>query len=417
MTRKSKKQHGPKTLFADNKCWKQLQGWLDSNKGSLENMDSFLDDVQAMVLQIFKEREQQNIVEYFEKAVDLLREDYLPELSQSQTIQLELWKGHSFEKIGAWSDALSVFQSVVSLCRSDEFIDSKIEALRWIGHIKLMQNQFKEALSVYTESLNLAQSCMDEAAEANAFSGLGYYYFEQGNLEEAKSYWQKALAIAEPLNEMKLMAQVSNNLGAVANVQGRWEEALASYSESILIFEKTGDSRGLAETYHNMGMTYTDTKRWLEAEEHYEKSYQLAKESGDVRLQATVKLNRIELFLEIDDIKMAQAMCGQAMRIYKNLDDHLGEADVCKFMGIIFTQQEKWDDAKTYFGNSIRLTQKFSSPLCEAEAHFEYGKMYLKKGNKSAAQKRFERALTLFSNVKAENEIKLVKQYLVKRSS
>jgi len=260
----------------------------------------------------------------------------------------------------------------------------------------------------------LSESCGDEKVAANAYSGLAYHYFEQGELSQAGTYWEQALELSEKNNEVKLRAQVHNNLGAVTNVQGRWENALAHYGKSLPLFEKIGDTRGLAETYHNMAMTYSDAARWAEADDHYGKSYLLAKEIGDVRLQAMVKLNRVELYLNIGDTRVAEALCHQALRTFLQLDDHLGEADVHKSLGIISARKHDWTNAKLNFENSIQIARKFKNPLCEAESHLEYGRMLLSKGNHKSPRKQFDMALKLFAKLDAEKAVKEVQNEISK---
>lgn len=262
--------------------------------------------------------------------------------------------------------------------------------------------------------MKLAQDCKDEKATANAYHGLAYYYFEQGNGKNAASYWQKALEIAEKIKEKELIAKFTTNLGVVANVQGNWEKALAYYGESLSQVEKVGDSRGLAETYHNMAMTYADAERWAEAGAYYEKSHRLAKKTGDVRLQALVKLNRVELHLTISDNRVAEALCQQALRAFSGLDDYLGQADAYKFLGVINTKSQDWPVAKSHFEKSVQLTRKYKNPLCEAETHYEYGQMWKQKGNKKSAQRQFEQALSLFKQIKAKKDVEKVKRELAK---
>lgn len=391
--------------------------WLEEIQTKNLDLNAVLEEFQTFIFRVFREKEQQTLLGYFEKSFELLTEHFLRDLTTEQQVQLELWKGHTYEKQGGWTQSREAFQRAVALSEQVGMDSAKAEALRWIGHIHMMQNDFKNAFQAYRQSLQAARQANDRHAEANACSGLAYYHFEQGDLAAAKSNWQEALETAETLSDARLMAQINNNLGAVANIQGHWEEALARYGESAPEFEKMGDSRGLAETYHNMAMTYADAGRWPEAGEHYEKSYQLAQTIGDIRLQATVKLNRVELYLEIGDLQMAEAMCLQSLRTYTNVSDRLGEADAYKLLGVVYSRNQKWAVAKSYFESSLKLTRKYKNPLCEAETSFEYGKMLYEKGNLKSARNYFERALQLFSKVNASKEIRKVKKQLARFSS
>ncbi|RMF56413.1 MAG: tetratricopeptide repeat protein [Calditrichaeota bacterium] len=408
MPDKQKKKNLPAGT-ADSQ-WALFLEWLNQARDSHKDLDTLLEELRELNVALLDEKEQKLRVSYFERTVEQLLQQCFPNLPDADRIKVQLWKGNAYETFGEWDKALAAYQQVLASGGSGEFAALKSEALVWIGHIQLMQSHARDALRAYEQSLELAKQCGDKKAEANAYHGLAYYHFEHGELGKAIAHWEKALEIAEKLNQTELIAKFTTNLGVAANVQGKWEKALAYYGESLSQVERINDWRGLAETYHNMAMTYADANRWAEAGAYYEKSYRLAKKAGDVRLQALVKLNRVELHMAIGDSRVAEALCNQALRAFVQLDDHLGEADAYKFLGMVNTQKHEWNVAKAHFEKSIQLTRRFKNPLCEAEAHFEFGRMWRKKGRPKSAVKQFEKALALFKQVSAEKEIARVKQ-------
>ena len=218
--------------------------------------------------------------------------------------------------------------------------------------------------------------------------------------------------MAEQINETQLNAQLLNNLGALMNSMGDWEKALANYNKSVTLFEKAGEYRGMAEAYHNLGMTYADMKRWSESADYYEKSYKLAKEIGDVRLQAMVKLNRVEMYTTIKDIYFGLALCNQALQTFKQLDDHLGEAEAYKFLGMLYARVEEWDLATSFFEDAVDCANKYKNPLLEAEALYQYGIMQKSKNDREMAVDNLKKALSSFKNINAERDIEKVEEAL-----
>jgi len=299
-------------------------GW----EGSLESLTQF----------IFKavdenDRDINIKVKHFEKSIEELKARFSSSMSKDQEIHMGIWMGQCFEKFGAWDKALSSYDDAFGHCEDGTYDNLKTEVMRSAGYIYAMRNQWKKALDAFQESTMLSQKNEDQAGEAHGYNGIGMLYFEKGDLTKALNYWEKGLGLAEQINETQLNAQLVNNLGALMNALGDWEKALANYNKSLTLFEKAGDYRGVAEAYHNLGMTYADMKRWSESADCYEKSYKLAKEIGDVRLQAMVKLNRVEMYTTIKDIYFGLSLCNQALQTFKQLDDHLGEAEAYKFLG------------------------------------------------------------------------------------
>jgi len=383
-------------------------GW----EGSLESLTSFIFKV------VDEDDRDINIkVKHFEHSIGELKTRFSSSLSKDQEIHMDIWMGQCFEKFGAWDKALSSYHGAFDHCEGGAYDNLKTETMRSEGYIYAMRNQWKKALDSFQESLKLCQSNGDQEGEAHGYNGIGMLYFEKGELSDAANYWENGLQIAEQINETKLSAQLVNNLGALMSARGDWDQALAYYSKSVTMFEKVGEYRGLAEAHHNMGMTYADMKRWSESADCYEKSYKIAKEVGDVRLQAMVKLNRVEMYTTIKDIYFGLALCNQALKTFKELEDHLGEAEAYKFLGMLYTRVEEWDLAGSFFEDAIHCADKYKNPLLAAEAHYQYGVMQKAKNNPEMAIEDFNKALSLFKSMKAEKDVDRVKEALDSISS
>lgn len=394
----------------------QLRLWLNQARQSRKDWRILIQDLQAFIASFVEEKKQELRVEYFDKAMAWLLKSKTLNLTKAQEIELQLRAGQSYQTYGAWEKALSAYQRAVELCDAKEFQRPKADALRWIGNIYLDQNRWQDAHQAYQESLKQCRLEGDVVGEADVQNALGILHFEQGSLDQASTCYDKAMELAEKANDLDLVATIYNNRGTLATVQGQWKKALACYEESLPCFEKTGNTRALANTYNNMGMTHADNGNWFKAGHYYDRSHQLARESGDAHLQATVKLNRVELYLAIDDLPLAEVLCQQALQTYTGLKDHLGEADALKMLGVIHTRRKEWSRAKSCFAKSIQLSREYNSPLSQAEAHYEYGCMLNRKGGKKEAGKQLRKAIELFKTLKAEKEIEKAGKELRKTS-
>ena len=383
----------------------QIRLWLNQAGQSRKDWRILIQDLQRLIASLVEGKEQELRVEYFDKAMTWLLKSKALSLTKAQAIELQLRIGQSYRTYGAWEKALSAYREAVELSNARGLRRPKAEALRWIGNIYLDQNRWQEAQQAYEESLRQCQLEGDVVGEADVQNALGILHFEQGNLDEASRYYDMAMELAEKANDLDLVATIHNNRGALANVRGQWEKALACYEESLPYFEKIGNIRALTNTYLNMAIAYADNGNWSKAGHYYDRSSQLAREIGDAHLQATVKLNRVEMYLAIEDLPLAQVFCHQALQIYVGLKDHLGEADALKMMGVIHTKRKEWPRAKSCFDRSIQLSLEYHSPLSQAEALYEYGCMLSRKGSKKEAGKQLRKAADLFDTLKAEKEI------------
>lgn len=394
----------------------QIRLWLKRAKQGRQDWRILIQDLQTFLASLLEEKEQELRVEYFDQATTWLLENKPSSLTKAQEIELLLRIGQSYKTYGAWEKALSAYQRAVTLGDAKEFQRAKAEALRWIGNLYLDQNRWQEAQQAYQESLQQCRLEGDVVGEADVQNALGILHFEQGNLDEASSYYDRAMELAEQANDLDLVATIYNNRGALANVQGQWEKALACYAESLPCFEKIGNTRALSNTYLNMALAHADNGNWSKAGHYYDRSNQLAREIGDAHLQATVKLNRVELYLAIDDLPLAEVLCRQALQTFSGLKDHLGEADALKMLGVIYTRRKEWSQAKSCFAKSIQLSREYHSPLSQAEAHYEYGCMLNRKGSSKEAKTQLRKAAALFKTLQAVKEIEKADRELRKIS-
>jgi tetratricopeptide (TPR) repeat protein len=409
-TKKARRKPEPEEAFSSQ----QIRLWLNQARQGRKDWRTLVQNLQTLIASLLEEKEQELRFKYFDTAITWLLENKTLNLTRAQEIELQLHAGQSYKTYGAWGKALSAYQRAIELCEAKKFQRLKAEALRWIGNIYLEQNRWKDAHQAYQESLKLCRMEGDAVGEADVQNALGTLHFEQGDLDAASSYYDKAMELAEKANDSDLVATIYNNRGTLANVQGQWEKALACYAESLPCFEKIGNSKALASTYHNMALTYADNGNWFKAGHYYDRSNQLARDIGDAHLQATVKLNRVELYLAIEDLPLAEVLCRQALQTYIDLKDHLGEADALKMLGVIHTRRKEWSRAKSCFAKSIQLSREYHSPLSQAEAHYEYGCMLNQKGSKQEAGKQLRKAAELFKTLKAKKEVEKTEKKLKK---
>jgi len=407
-----KQSHNPRRKVESHadQFWEQIMRWLETASPAPSGWAALFRELQTLLASLFADSEITQRQHYFEKAMAPLRQRAVVSASPLQEIDFHLQAGRAHENFGAWDQALAAYQRAVELGTTHRLNPQKAEALRWSGNVHTEQGHWQPAEQAYHESLQLCAQHGDTLGQAHAENDLGGLFFEQGELGQALTHWEKALELAERSNANYLIAVIYNNLGALANVQGRGDKALSCYGESLPRFEATGNIGGMASTYHNMAMNYADNGNWAEASIHYEKSYRLAQQLGDAHLQKLVKLNRVELCLAIGDTAMAEGLCRQALQMCQNMQDHLGEVDADKFLGMINARKRAWKKAKAHFEKSIRAAQEFNYPLGEAEARWEYGRMLKQKGAAQNAAEQFEQALALFRKVNAMVEIEKVKK-------
>ncbi|RMH80941.1 MAG: hypothetical protein D6681_18440, partial [Calditrichaeota bacterium] len=136
MAKQRAQPKGTHTDAGKDALWKDFQSWLDEARSTGWSVDRVLGDFQRFQQRLWEIQEQEQRIRFFDSLVDQLRHTCFPSLDSEQELKLLLWRGHAYETLGAWEQALEMFQQVLELCRrKSSFYPYCSEAHLWIGHI------------------------------------------------------------------------------------------------------------------------------------------------------------------------------------------------------------------------------------------------------------------------------------------
>lgn len=349
---------------------------------------------------------------YFKTAVNNLRQFAQIKHDQAQELNLCYSAGQTFALLGLVDEAAESYEQALALSQELQDDISRARALRQLGNLKLRQSKWKEAIACFEQSYRMCQDHGEILDEAYALNSLAAAYFHTAAWRKMETACEHALALADKVNDADLTACVYNNLGAMHNLHGRGDKALAALQKSLPLFEKLGDRRGMAETYNNMGTAYRDKEFWQEAGKCYARSLELARQSGDVMVEAQVSLNRVELYLLMHDLEMAEKQCQLALRTFHGLEHKSGEADACRLLGVFYTRKDNLGLAKKYLDEALQLCAHYENPLGLAETHKSFAEYWRGKGNAKSERKHLLKALEQYQSLKAQREIRRLETLL-----
>lgn len=377
--------------------------------------DEFVDltyNMEKLARKFLSQERTQQGAQYFKAAVNNLRQFAQLKHDQAQELNLCYSAGQTFALLGLAEEAAESYEQCLKLSKELHDTKSHARALRQLGNLKLRQSKWKEAIACFEHSYKISRENGEPLEEAYALNSLAAAYFHTAAWRKMESACEHALSLAEKMNDDDLTACVCNNLGALYNVQGQWDKALATLQKGLLLFERLGDRRGLAETYNNMATAYRDKEFWHESGKCYAKGLQLAREANDVVVEAQVSLNRVELYLLMHDLEMAEKQCHIALRTFHGLEHKSGEADACRLLGVVYTRKENWGLAKKYLDEALQLFSHYHNTLGMAETHKSYAEFWHGKGSTKSEQKHLQKALEYYKQMKAQREIKKLEKLL-----
>jgi len=367
--------------------------------------------------QLFKEivtqpsDSQKSVAAYFELALKSVKKATGIPATEEQEARLLVEISKTYDTIGEWDKALENCHKAAEMGQRLGVKEISASALKQIGHIYSMRGKCELAMERYQESIELFRETGNMREVGIIYNSIAFNYFQQGK-PEAHQYYDMALEIGENLDDTQLLADANSGKGIIADMEGRWNEAIAHFQQSLPRYEALEDTIGMAHAYHNLAMTYAHQRNWGKANKYYEKSFVFGKEIGEVRLMASIYINRSELYLELFDTEIAEALARRALEIFVKLDDRFGQAEVYKIYGKILRRREEYDKAARFFKESIELFEACENLLGVAEAYHEFGLMCADKGEEENAQNYLRRASQLFEQLGASKALEQVNQKL-----
>lgn len=278
--------------------------------------------------------------------------------------------------------ALEVFDSALS---SNPPEPSKVILLNGKGLLLYEKGDLDHAQTCFQDVLDLATQSGDQEMSAAALHNMGSVAWTRGRLQDADDLLRKALTLQQEAQNLHGEAETLNSLGLVQEGLGHWEDATETYKVALQRMEQTGDFYGQSQVLVNLGNTYSLRNKFDRALSCLEPANEIAKELGNPRLQGQVltalgdayrvagKLQKaVEALLQAVEIKTksgevrslkhnwlslgaayhqlkqpqaAQAAYKKALEMAQRQNDHRMTALILLNQSVLFTAQEKFDEA------------------------------------------------------------------------
>ncbi len=224
-----------------------------------------------------------------------------------------------------------------------------------------------------------------------------YTYADSSKLRE---YAEKALSEARNLRNATEEVRALRNLGTSYHISGDLDMALRSLNEAIQI-KGCEDVSLISNVKLALALIYISGELWEPAEILLNEAYAGFLSVGSEFDMARVRLNQTRVALK-------RGSLSDAVNLFEDSKHHasISQSDKLKghlkmVEGLIFIEQERYQDAITSFDKSITFFKagNFSSPLCESLVQQSY--CYQQVGALEQSTKNAERVILQSNKVRA----------------
>jgi tetratricopeptide (TPR) repeat protein len=278
------------------------------------------------------------------------------------------------------------------------------EAFLRRGEVRSCLGQWQSSRADLLKSRSLFRSLKEAVAVGRVDNILATNYAEQGKISQARRLFQDACRTFQNAGHSEMTGTALMNLGILFNIRGNYDDALAHYRRALTTFEQLGDVRRLAQLHHNIGMTYLLKGRTGEALKAFDFSQFLASKEHLLPVMATALLGKATVQYRKNDLPVALKLVSQALTMFEQCGDRLGQADGYKLKGMIHRDMNAYPLAESYLQTSLRLNTELHNRLNVAETQFELGTLERRRHNTKAALSAYAKARHLFVEVGADHE-------------
>ena len=301
--------------------------------------------------------------------------------------------------------AMNLLEEVKSRPDSETNKSLKGSASRFLGEIFAKQANWSRAL----DEFNTAESYLRDSGDTKALSAtlntLGILYAETGKLSKALESFESSKKLAAANKDRGLLLKIFMNLGNILNIRGDHDGALEAYDSALKTLGNMNNDPLRALIHHNIGIAFKNKGNLAAAERKLNDGLKFSERAGDERIAGLSYLEKAEIYHQKNKIDESVLLATKAFRIFSEMKDRLGVAEVYKLMGMNHKKNGRFDLAEVYLGNSLRINERHDNALNKGETYLEIARLHTETKDAEQAEVDYGRALACFTSIEAQQKM------------
>lgn len=323
--------------------------------------------------------------------------------AEEKAEMLVAW-GEAAESFEQWEDAYAYYLLAEGTARYSTNLRLRALLLRRVGRSALNVGDFARSRHFYFASLNTASTESDAEGQLVAATGLGNIASLQGRWSEAEDWYAKGLQLSGsgfPREHGQLLvnrSMAAREMGLLAEAHAYLDDAREHWYDLT--------SADQAGWFNNHGLLLMMEQNLDGAAESFVKA--LDGEPGHFH-RAMVLDNLAEVAILHGDLDLAERYCRDAEEQAVAHGSPRALAEVYIRLGRLAAARHD-PNGVSFFDKALELTEGRQYPLLIAEIHYEYGRFRKALHEPQAARVLFDRAIQLFAELGAMNEVALTQK-------
>ena len=324
-------------------------------------------------------------------------------LEMSDRMEILLLQAEILDIQGEWGQARKRYLEIISLASPQRDRRLIAEVDRRIGVIYLRETAYDEALCYLRKSQEIAESMNDAHTLAQVWYDLGGIDERRGNMKEALEHFERSGQIARTIGDHIGHGKALYGEGRVHSQMQSFGRSIALKKEALQVLERTGDVNEIAKVSISLGGDLSYQGFYEEAIMYLEKAVESVSSIGRLDTIGYAMSNLSASYLEVGQLKKAEASIDQAMMIGQRLNERFIIAAAHLHRGYLYHKRGEWEWAKESFRTSLEVLRSTGATLRLSLWLFEIGKVYLENGDHVGGKEFLIEALEIAKRSGQEN--------------
>jgi CHAT domain-containing protein/Tfp pilus assembly protein PilF len=328
--------------------------------------------------------------------------------------------GQQYFNDGRFADALDAWDSALAEYRLKNDKSGEARVLMYKAGAYLSMGQGHKAIGSLKSALALAEAAGDKRLAAQVAGSLGTAYLLANRVDEARTLLENAVAEERADGRPGSAAVTGNNLGSLLASQGESDAAIAVFQQAISDANAAGNGALAAKGRVNIARVLVESKREKEALaelDHVTRETEALPSSHD-KAYVLISIGRLYSRLagsdrsEIDNMdQLAYQTLNEAADVARSVDDERGMSYAYGYLGALYEQEERAEDAMKYTYMALQRLQEIQAPEIRYRWEWQEARLLRAEGNTDAAISAYQRAISDLQKIRPE----LVAGYMGRR--
>lgn len=319
--------------------------------------------------------------------------------------------GQQYFNDGQYADALDAWNSALEEYRLKNDKRGQARVLMYKANAYLSMGQGYKAINTLKSALGLADESGDKRLAAQVAGSLGTAYLLANRVDEARALLEKAAAAERADGRPGSAAVTGNNLGSLLASQGESDAAIAVFQQAISDAKAAGNAALAAKGRVNIARVLVESKREKEALVELDRVTSEAKALPASHDKAYVQISIGRLYaqlvgspgVETDNLEQrAFQALNEAAAVAKSVDDDRGMSFAYGYLGALYEQEGRAEDAMKYTNMALQRLQQIEAPEIRYRWEWQEARLLQAEGNADAAINAYQRAVSDLQSIRPE---------------